>query len=81
MKELIRTNDPVKLSYVTALLSEEGIETVVFDNYTSFAEGTISAVQQRLMVIDDDLKRATEIILSDANLSDDLVKGDGGGWS
>ncbi len=49
MKELIRTNDPVKLSYAKALLAGEGIESIVFDSYSSFAEGTISAIQQRLI--------------------------------
>ena len=81
MKELIRTNDPIKLSYVSALLSSEGIETVIFDSHTSFAEGTIPVIQQRVMVADDDAMRADILISTDDKLSSDLAKGEGGVWS
>ncbi len=81
MKELIRTNDPITLSYATALLASEGIETVVFDKHSSFLEGVIPAIQQRLMVIDEDYLASRKIISSDSQLSKFLMVEEGGFWS
>ena len=50
MKELLRTNDPVELSFVQALLKDSGIETIVFDQHTSIMEGSIGAIPRRIMV-------------------------------
>jgi hypothetical protein len=62
MKELIRTNDPVFLSWLQSALSDAGIEAVVFDQYTSAIEGSIGALPRRVMVLEDDLVRARQII-------------------
>jgi hypothetical protein len=69
MKELIRTNDAVRLSWLQAVLAEAGIEAIVLDNHTSIIEGSIGAIQRRLMVADTDhflaravLRRAEEEI-------------------
>ena len=35
MKELLRTNDVVKLSWLKALLSDAGIEALVLDQHMS----------------------------------------------
>jgi len=64
MKELLRTNDPVRLSFVEALLAAEGIESVVLDQHTSAIEGSISAIQRRIMVDDRDHGRA-KLLLSE----------------
>ena len=58
MKELIRTNDPVLLSWIQATLADEGIEAVIFDQYMSAVEGSIGAFPRRVMVLDRDLERA-----------------------
>ena len=63
MVELIRTNDAVFLSWLLARLSGEGIEAVVFDTHTSIMEGSISAIQRRVMVIEQDLWRAKHILV------------------
>ncbi len=65
MVELTRTNDPVFLSWLMAQLSEEGIEAIVLDSHASVMEGSISAIQRRVMVIDEDL-RVAESILAEA---------------
>jgi hypothetical protein len=65
MKELLRTNDPVRLSFVEALLSAAGIESVVLDQHTSIIEGSIGAIQRRIMVEDRDHGRA-KTLLSEA---------------
>ncbi len=62
MVELLRTNDPVRLSYVRALLSAAAIESVVLDTHTSIIEGCIGAIQRRIMVDDDDLPRARRVL-------------------
>ncbi len=62
MVELLRTNDPVRLSWVMALLADEDIESVVFDNHTSIVEGSIGALPRRLMVIADDLSRTRYVL-------------------
>jgi len=60
--ELIRTNDPVLISWATAVLKEQGIESFVLDAHTSVLEGTAGAIPRRLMVIDEDAPRARAII-------------------
>ena len=62
MIELTRTNDPVLLSWLIAQLSEEGIDALVLDTYASVMEGSISAIQRRVMVVEDDLSLAQSIL-------------------
>jgi hypothetical protein len=62
MKELLRTNDLVLLSWAEATLAGAGIATVVFDQYVSAIEGSAGPVARRIMVDDDDLHRAQWII-------------------
>ena len=73
MKELLRSNDPVLLSWIEALLTDSRIATVLLDVHTSIIEGSISAIPRRLMVGDDDYSTARRL-LADADhrfLSDD----------
>jgi hypothetical protein len=58
MKELLRSNNPVFLSFAQSVLAEAGIEALVFDIHMSVMEGSIGALPRRLMVPDDDLGRA-----------------------
>jgi hypothetical protein len=58
MVELLRTNDLVLISWLTAVLGEVGIEIIVFDAHTSILEGSAGAIQRRVMVIDDDFVEA-----------------------
>ena len=62
MKELLRTNDLVRMSWVEALLADAGIECVVLDQHTSLVEGSIGAIQRRLMVAERDHERARRLI-------------------
>lgn len=63
MRELLRTNDPVLLSWLTALLADAGIEAIVLDTHASVLDGSISAIQRRLMVIDDDYRQARRVLI------------------
>ena len=67
MKELLRTNDPVLLSYVSALLEEAGIDFIVADLNMSVLEGSIGALPRRVLVEGDSLGRACNI-LSEAGI-------------
>jgi Putative prokaryotic signal transducing protein len=62
MRELLRTNDSVRLSWLQAMLASAGIEAVVLDTHTSIIEGSIGAIPRRLMVQDDDEQRARTVL-------------------
>ena len=62
MKELLRTTDLIRLSWIGALLRDAGIESVVFDGHMSVVEGTLGILPRRLMVADDDIERARSIL-------------------
>lgn len=62
MKELLRTNDLVRLSWIEALLADAGINSLVLDQHTSLVEGSIGAIQRRLMVDERDYDRARKLI-------------------
>jgi len=62
MKELLRTNDWVRLSWARTLLAEAGIESLLLDAHTSAVEGSIGAIPRRLVVEDHDLARAKALL-------------------
>ncbi len=62
MKELLRTTDLVRLSFLTALLRNAGIEAFTLDNHMSVLEGSANAIPRRLMVGTDDLTAAKRIL-------------------
>ncbi len=64
MKEILRTNDPVFLSYIEMRLSEANLHPVIFDNHTSVLDGSVMAIQRRLMVLDEEEDEAKEMILT-----------------
>lgn len=58
MIEVLRTNDPVRLSWAQAVLEDAGIRAVVLDAYASAVEGSINAIQRRILVQEDDAHAA-----------------------
>ncbi len=62
MVELVRSNDIVHLSWVEALMREAGIPTLLLDQHTSSIEGSIGAIQRRLLVAEEDLVRARRLL-------------------
>jgi hypothetical protein len=62
VKELIRCNDPVLISYIIAVLKDERIEAIVLDEHTSILEGSINAIQRRIMVAEADHAAAQQIL-------------------
>jgi hypothetical protein len=62
MIELLRITDPVRLSWLVALLADAGIEAIVLDTHTSILEGSIGAIPRRLMVDGDDADQAIRVL-------------------
>jgi hypothetical protein len=62
MKELLRTNDPVRLSWLQVLLRDSGIDSLVLDHHTSLVEGSIGAIPRRLVVAEADYRRALALL-------------------
>jgi putative signal transducing protein len=73
MVELLRTNDPVRLSWLTALLADAGIVAHVFDLHTSIAEGSIAAIERRLVVGPDDAAAARRLLAEAGELPTDTT--------
>ncbi|MEP3247155.1 MAG: DUF2007 domain-containing protein [Sneathiella sp.] len=74
MIELVRMNDPVLISYIMSILEEEGIGAVVLDEHTSVLEGSIGAIQRRIMVLEEDLQAAKRVVedLAPGELKEDV---------
>jgi hypothetical protein len=58
MLELLRTNNLVFISWLSAYLGEARIPVVVLDTHASIVEGSAGAIPRRIMVEDGDLSRA-----------------------
>ena len=69
MKELFRSNDPVRISRALSLLEDEGIVGFQMDQHMSVLEGSLGILPQRLMVADRDEFMA-RAILRDAGLDE-----------
>ncbi|HUA51358.1 MAG TPA: DUF2007 domain-containing protein [Candidatus Sulfotelmatobacter sp.] len=74
MREVLRSNDTVRLSWLTALLADAGIAAVLFDDHMSIIEGSIGALPRRLMVEDADHARALRVL---AEAGEKLDRGGG----
>ena len=62
MRELLITNDPVVLSYAQAVLADQGIAAVVFDNHISLMEGSIGVFPRRVLVSGEAWHRAARLL-------------------
>lgn len=67
MIEVMRTTNPVDISYIEAILKDAGIHMAVFDSNISIIEGSIGLFPKRVMISEDDsavvrdLLRGTEL--------------------
>lgn len=62
MRELVRSNDPVLLSWLEAGLAAAEIAHVVLDGHTSILEGSIGAIPRRVMVDEADYAAARAVL-------------------
>jgi hypothetical protein len=64
MAELVRTNDPVVISVIEGLLTEEEIPYQVADRNIAVLEGSINAFQMRILVPDDRREEAVDVLVN-----------------
>lgn len=69
MREIFRSNNAIQLSFVESNLRDVGIEPIQLDQHTSTLEGSISAIERRIVVDDDDYDQAMRVM---ADLKDRL---------
>ena len=62
LKELLRSNNIVQISYLTSLLKSEGIVVHLLDANMSVIEGSGMAIPRRLMVNDADFITAKNLL-------------------
>ncbi|WP_112795521.1 DUF2007 domain-containing protein [Rhizobium sp. SYY.PMSO] len=71
MHELIRTNDPVLLSFAESLMKDAGIHCLVADQAMSILEGSLGMLPRRFLVEEERADQARRILI-DAGLGDEL---------
>jgi hypothetical protein len=62
MRVIVTSNNMVRLSFLTALLADAGIDAVLLDSHTSVLEGSAGAIPRRLVVSEDDFSQACRIL-------------------
>jgi len=68
MREILRSNNPVLLSFVEVLLRDAGVEPIIADGNMSVMEGSIGVLPRRILVRSDELTRARHV-LAEAGLA------------
>jgi hypothetical protein len=71
MHELLRTSDPVLVSFVEALLREQSIDYHVADSNTSAVEGSIGIFPRRILVAEASAEAARTLLI-EAGLAGEL---------
>ena len=71
MHELVRTNNPVLISAISALLDEAGIPYFVLDQNMSVLEGSLGILPRRMMVAGG-YADAARTLLTNAGLGREL---------
>ncbi len=62
MEMVIASNEPVRLSFLLALLRDAGLAPVLYDANMAVLEGSAGAIQRRVMVPSDQLRRARRVL-------------------
>jgi len=76
LRELVRTNDPVLISFLEALLKSEGIGHVVLDQNMSILDGSLGILPRRVMV-ENGRHAMAVLLLKEAGLDAELSRGIG----
>ncbi len=77
MHQILRTNDLVLLSRIEALFHAENIRFLIADQNMSALEGSVGFLPRRVLVHEDDQRRARHV-LSDFGYGDELTPPDSG---
>ena len=62
MIEILRTNNPVLISYVEALLKEAGLFVAVLDVNASILDGSVGVLPRRIMIAEEEAGAVREIL-------------------
>jgi hypothetical protein len=62
MRAVLKSVDPVVINFAANLLSQEGVQSVVFDTHASVMDGSMGFLPRRLMVADEDFARAEALL-------------------
>lgn len=62
MRVVATSNDPVRLSFLIALLADAGIDAVLLDSHASVMDGSVNAIPRRVMVSEQDENRAKRVL-------------------
>ena len=73
MKELLRSNDLVLMSWIRSVLDDAGIELFVMDTQMSVLEGSANAIPRRVMVEEEDHAEAVRVLKGAQSEVDELV--------
>ena len=71
MEELLRTNNPVTISFVESLMREAGIGVLVADENMSIMDGSLGILPRRILVDAEKIEQARRIV-RDAGLEQEL---------
>ena len=71
MRELLRTNDLVLISFIESLFESADFDYFVADKHMSAVEGSLGFLPRRILVIAEDFARARRL-LSEAGLGAEL---------
>ncbi len=81
MIEVLRTNNPIRLDYAMVLLKQAGCHPFVADRFMAAAEGSILAVERRILVPDEYAASARDILKQLDTTPEPPVEGDWGSES
>jgi hypothetical protein len=62
MEMVIASNEPVRLSFLMALLRDAGLQPVLYDMNMSVLEGSAGAIQRRIMVPSQQADHARRVL-------------------
>tara|TARA_B100002003_G_C13605457_1_gene311824 strand:- start:53 stop:271 length:219 start_codon:yes stop_codon:yes gene_type:complete len=62
MKELTRTNDLILIAQIQSILNDADIKSELLDSHASIMEGSINAIQKRIVVSNNDFIRSRKLI-------------------
>ena len=63
MREIVRTNEPVLLSYIESLMRDADIDFMVADRNISIMEGSIGIFPRRVLVDSDKWPKARMVLI------------------
>lgn len=74
MIEIVRTNNPVLISFIEATLTEADLFVAVLDSNASIIEGSVGMLPRRIMISEEDAV-AVRKLLSGTEAQDELLPG------